>query len=149
MGPSNRFLPSIAPSVAIGMLFILSSCGGNSVTLWSVEAKSPRGDWIAQASTLQSSGLGAAAVGTGVYLKKIGGLHPSIQVLGFSNYSAYPAGSTSVKLIWMNNSHLDVIYNQNAKLNFQEAKVDGVEVTVHQVKPGFTAQKNVMGSPSN
>lgn len=148
MGLSNRLLLSVWPSAAIAICFILSSCDGNSVTLWSTESKSPCGDWIAQASTLQSSGFGAAAVGTGVYLRKTGELHTPIQVLGFSNYSAYPVGSTSVRLTWMNDSHLDVIYNKNAKLNFQEIKVNGVEVTVRQAKYESAIRESVGGNSS-
>lgn len=87
---------------------------------------------MAQASTLQSSGLGTAAVGTGVYLKRIRSSNAPVQVLGFSNGSAYPVGSTAVKLAWVTDTHLDVAYNQDAKLNFKVAKVDGVEITAHQ-----------------
>lgn len=129
---SDRLLPLIGPTVAIGICIMLSGCGGNSVNLWSTESKSPHGDWVAQAHTLQSSGFGTAAVGTGVYLKRTGSPRTLIQVLGFSNGSAYPVGVTSVKLAWITNSHLDVTYNQDAKLNFQVTKASGVEITAHQ-----------------
>lgn|SRR6185312_3013889 len=129
---SDRLLSSIVLSVAICISVVLWGCGGNSVTLWSTESKSPRGDWIAQASTLQSSGLGTAAVGTGVYLKRTGSSNPPIQVLGFSNDSAYPVGSTAVNLTWVTDSHLDVTYNKDAKLNFKITKLGNVEITAHQ-----------------
>ena len=99
------------------------------MNIWSAEAKSPSGDWIAQASTLQSSGFGTADVETGVYLKWAAGSHPPTLILGFSNGAAYPRGITSVKMRWVSNSHLDVTYNAGATLNFQAIKAGGIEIT--------------------
>ena len=132
MKPNNRLLRSIGSGMAIGLCAVLSGCGGNAVPLWSAESTSPNGDWVAQAYTLQSSGFGTAAVGTGVYLKRTQDSHESIQVLGFSNDSAYPVGVTSVKLKWVDDSHLDVTYGRAAKLNFQAVMTSDVKVTEHQ-----------------
>lgn len=101
--------------------------------LWSTESKSPRGDWVAQAYTLQSSGFGTAAVGTGVYLRRTNGPHKSIQVLGFSNKYAYPIGITAVTLAWETDSSLDVTYNDDAKLNLIVTNVDNVKITAHSL----------------
>lgn len=113
---------------------LLSGCGGNDATIWSAESKSPNGDWVARAQTLQSSGFGTSAVATGVYLDKAADSMSTIQVLGFSNNAAYPLGVTSVKMTWITDSHLDVTYNAGATLNFKLIKTDDVEITVHQVK---------------
>jgi hypothetical protein len=116
-------------NIVIGLCIVLSSCGGNSETIWSAEAKSPNGKWLAQASTLQSSGFGTADVETGVYLKWVAGAHPPTMILGFSDNSAYPSGATNVKMRWITNSHLDVMYGAGATLNFQAIKAGGIEIT--------------------
>lgn len=132
MSLNDRQPLSIWQSATIGICLALLGCGNNSMTIWSTESKSPNGDWTAEALTLQSSGFGAGAIGTGVYLKKTGSSNAPIHVIGFSNEYAYPAGRTAVKLIWVTNSHLDIIYNQNSKLNFKIAKAGNIEITTHR-----------------
>lgn len=132
-----KFSPKLSVCVLLigivtGPCVALSGCGGNNVEIWSAESKSPNGAWIAQASTSQSSGFGTAAVGTGVYVKQAAGSLPPLQILGFSNDSAYPNGITGVKMKWITNSHLDVTYGPGAKLNLQVIKAYGLEFTVHQ-----------------
>ena len=124
-----RFLTGIVAALC----FTLYGCGGgNSVIIWSATSKSPDGQWIAEAHTAQSSGLGTAAVATGVYIKQAVAHSEKIQILGFSNASAYPIGVTSVKMRWMTNSHLDVTYGKGAQLSFQVIKAYGLEFTAHQ-----------------
>lgn len=132
----NHFLScTFSLKKIVVLCMMLSGCGGNNAAIWSAESKSPNGNLVAQAYTLQSSGLGTSAVATGVYLKRAASSLPPTQVLGFSNNSAYPLGITGVKMKWITNSHLDVAYNAGATLNFQIAKADGVEITAHQAEP--------------
>jgi hypothetical protein len=77
--------------------------------------------------------MGTAAVGTGVYLKRLGGEGSEVQVLGFSNKTAYPIGTTAVSMSWLSDADLVVTYNQNATLNFHVDTVGGVNVGARQI----------------
>jgi hypothetical protein len=110
----------------------LASCSNGPAEIWSAKVLSPDGSRVAHAYTLQSSGMGTASVGTGVYIERPGSSTPSTQVAGFGNESAYPAGVTAVKLTWVGNSRLEVTYAKGAELNFKAAQADGVEIAVHK-----------------
>jgi hypothetical protein len=73
-------------------------------------------------------------VGTGVYLKPIKDSGPPIEVLGFEFHSAYASQTAVVDMKWISPSHLEVGYNgQNAILNFQAVKYDGIEISVRDL----------------
>jgi hypothetical protein len=127
-----RLLRFAVRSLAIYLCVALSGCGGNAVSIWSAESTSPNGEWVAYAHTLQSSGFGTDAVGTAVDLRRAHGSRESIHVLGLSYDSAYPQGVTSVRLTWVDDSHLDVEYGKTAKLNFQAVTTGEVRVTAHR-----------------
>jgi hypothetical protein len=102
----------------------------DSAVIYSEEAKSPDGRWLASVSTEQYGGPGTAHLETTVYLKWVLSSTPPIEILSFSNNSAYPAGATKVKMNWVTPSHLNVVYNRNATLDFQAVKCADVSISV-------------------
>jgi hypothetical protein len=116
--------------IIVGVCTLLSGCQ-DSATIWSAESPSPNGYWLASAKTEQFGGPGTAGVYTTVYLKQ--GSHSPVQILTFSNESAYPSGITSVGMNWVSASHLEVTYKGHADLQFQVVKFAGVDVSVQDL----------------
>ncbi|MGC2657720.1 MAG: hypothetical protein WA324_07060 [Bryobacteraceae bacterium] len=114
----------------IGSCVALSSCRDDGTIVWSEAVHSPDGRWLVSADTRQWSGPGTAYVGTSVYLKSIGSSRPAVELLEFSDPSAYPMGVTRVKMTWLTPTHLDVTYGSQSTLDFQVVKCQGIEITV-------------------
>ena len=89
-----------------GICVLASGCQ-DSATIWSAEVRSPDGNWLAKAHTEQYGGPGTASVQTSVYLRRINGSQPPVEILELSNDSAYPSGITSVDMNWVTPSRLD------------------------------------------
>lgn len=98
--------------------------------IWSGRSLSPDGHWLATARTDQYGGPGTAGVETTVYLKWLNGSQPAVQVLEFTNESAYPSGATSVAMKWTSQTHLEVTYKPHATLNFQAVKYGNIAISV-------------------
>jgi hypothetical protein len=107
-------------------------------TIWSAEARSPDGHWLASARTKQYGGPGAAGVQTSVYLKRTNDSRPPIEILGLSNESAYPPGITGVVMNWLTPSHLEVTYKGHASLYFQVVKCAGIDISVRDLSSKAT-----------
>ena len=56
-----------------------------------------------------------------------------MQILSFSNESAYPAGITNVEMNWVTASHLEVTYKGHATLQFQVVKYAGIDISVRDL----------------
>lgn len=111
---------------------VLAGCSKGTDIIWSSKEISPDGVWIATAKTSQNAGPGTASVSTEVDLTSAHSAYPPFIILGFTNTTAYPVGVTAVKMKWITNSHLDVIYNSDAVLEFQAIKASGVTITARQ-----------------
>jgi len=119
--------------IITGVCVLGSGCR-DVATIWSAEATSPDGSWLATARTDQYGGPGTAAVLTTVYLKWAKGAQRPIQILGFSFHSAYASRTARVQMKWLTPSHLEVAYNGNdANLDFQVVKCGGVDISVRDV----------------
>lgn len=118
--------------LTIGSSILISGCQ-DTATIWSAEAKSPDGHWIASARTTQYGGLGAAGVQTTVYLNRINSSSKPIEILNFSNDSAYPSGNTKVKMSWVTATHLEVSYNAHTKIYFQAIKCADIDISVSRL----------------
>ena len=117
-----------------GLLSILLLVGcQDSAVIWSAKSLSPDGHWLASARTDQYGGPGTASVQTTVYLKWLNGTQPPVQILEFTNASAYPSGSTTVAMNWRSQTHLEVTYNGNATLNFQAVKCGNITISVRDI----------------
>lgn len=102
------------------------------MTIWSTEAQSPDGRWVAIARTDQYSGPGNAALLTTVQLKRTKGPRDPIEVLLFMQ----DAKSIDLKMSWPTPSHLKVTYKQPAVIDFQAIKCSGVDISVQDVSSG-------------
>jgi hypothetical protein len=71
----------------------------------------------------------------------------SVEVLGFFcdgpvsrpfrlDNVANAGGTIDLKMKWTNSSHLDVTYDGHASLDFQVAKVHGIEISVQNLSNG-------------
>jgi hypothetical protein len=109
-------------------------------TVWSAEATSPDGVWVANAHTEVHGGPGAAGVQTIVYLKRTNArqhrilalLDPGpwrpIDILLLSYESEY-AASKDLKMEWAGPSHLELTYHEHGSIDFQAVKASGVEIS--------------------
>ena len=111
----------------------------DSATIWSAEVRSPDGNWLAKAHTEQYGGPGTASVQTSVYLRRINGSQPPVEILELSNDSAYPSGITSVDMNWVTPSRLDLAYKGHAILDFQVVKCAGIDISLRDLSKQATA----------
>lgn len=120
--------------LVIGSCIQLTGCQEDAATIWSADAKSPDGRWVAEARTVQYGGMGTAGVQTVVFLKRTSESSSQIQILGLSNDSAYPAGATQVKMSWLNTHRLNVSYGQNANINFQAIQCADIGLSLSRLQ---------------
>jgi hypothetical protein len=113
-------------------------------TIWTAEARSPDGLWIASARTIQNGGFGSAHIDTIVYLKSAKDSNPSREVLGFScdgpaprpyviNNVANAGGTINLTMKWVTPSHLNVMYDKHPDLYFQVVKFAGIDISVQDL----------------
>jgi hypothetical protein len=119
--------------LAVGACVLVYGCRNNGAIIWSKEVRSPDGHWLATAATKQWSGPGSAYVETDVSLKSSDSSQPPVEVLGFSNESAYPLGVTNVKMDWVTPKHLNVTYGRHATLDFQAVRCAGIDISVQNL----------------
>ena len=103
-----------------------ASCQKQYETTWRAEVPSPDGQWIASASTIRNFGPGTAYQDTAVYLKRANASSPPQEVLGFSHNE----GEINLKMKWESPSHLEATYNEQAIVDFQVVKYNGIEISI-------------------
>jgi hypothetical protein len=110
-------------------------CGCQDVrTVWSAEARSPDGYWLASARTIQHSGPGTAGAESSVYLKRTADSSAPLLVLGFLHHEDTLSSTINLTMKWASPSHLEVTYDgRAASLEFQAVKSNGVEISVRDV----------------
>lgn len=129
--------------VLVGVCILAVGCQ-DVATVWEAEVRSPDGRWIASASTQQHGGPGTAGIVTSVYLKQANKGNSAVEVLAFFCDGPIPrpfrldnianaGGAIDLKMKWADSSHLDVTYNGRATLDFQVARVDGIEISVQNL----------------
>jgi hypothetical protein len=130
--------------IVIGVCVLGSSCQRvGVVTIWTAEARSPDGLWLASARTEQHGGPGSAGILTSVYLKRTNVSQPPMEVLGFSCSGPAPrpyrmdnanaGGTINLTMKWVTSSHLDVTYDGHPDLYFQVAKIAGIEISARDL----------------
>jgi hypothetical protein len=102
-------------------------------TIWSAEAPSPDGHWVATARTIQHFGPGTAGVETNVYLKRTNDSNPPAEVLGFFHDPRDTSHTIDLTMKWITPSHLEVTYDGRADLSFQVVKFGGLDITVRNL----------------
>lgn len=129
--------------IIIGVCVSSSGCR-DAPTIWTAEARSPDGLWIASARTIQNGGFGSAHIDTIVYLKWTEDSKPPQKVLGFSCDGPAPrpyvldnvanaGGTINLTMKWVTPSHLDVTYDKHPDLYFRVVKFAGIDISVHDL----------------
>jgi hypothetical protein len=109
------FMYAMALCVALGLF--AEGCSPDQVTVWSTEARSPDGQWFATGRSDQHTGMGNAAIVTGVYLRRADRSEPEQPILHFMD--DYPPGKGGIEMAfaWLDSSHLQVTFTRPPKLN--------------------------------
>jgi hypothetical protein len=116
---------------AVGILIcVVSGCYPDQVTVWSTQARSPDGQWIATGLSDQSSGLGNAAIISGVYLRRGEGSGPEQPLLHFLDDHPPGKGGINMTIVWLTPVHLQVSFDGPPKLNLLVVKYAGIEISV-------------------
>jgi hypothetical protein len=76
---------------------------------------------------------GTAYVGTHAYLKAVNGSPRSLEILGLSDESAYPANVTNVGMSWTSPSQLELTYKGHVTVDFQVIKCAGIDIAVRDL----------------
>ena len=119
------------------MIACFSQFGCGAVeTTWSAESRSPDGSWFATAKTEQHGGFGTAGIVTSVYLKRTKGSYRPVEILELFHDSRDPSRTVNLAMEWVTPSHLDVVYNGRASVDFQAVKKVGDR---RNVSPYFPA----------
>lgn len=138
MSPANMTAQPRAFAIlcAVVTLVLLDACGIATRTLWSVQAPSPDGSWIATARTDQTSGPGNADIETGVYVGRPGDSAEPISVLLFENQPQQSGREIALKLNWLTPSHLEVVVTRVPAFHYRVASYAGVQISVRQLTTG-------------
>lgn len=120
---------------ALGALIVVAAllaagCGRGGETIWSTEAKSPDGLWVATGRADRHSGPGNASIVTGVYLQRTNGYGDPEAVLSFFNDLPPDRGGINLKVDWLTPTHLQVTFNRHPDLDFQVVKYAGLEISI-------------------
>jgi hypothetical protein len=115
-----------------------SGCRKGTETIWSAEAKSPDGQWLAKAQTDQRSGFGTDGAVTAVYLQPSNGARSPVQVLSFSQNQNAQTSLIDLKMNWIDETHLEVSYKEHPNLDFQAVKYAGIDISVRDLSSGTT-----------
>jgi hypothetical protein len=135
-GTGRRCAVRKAISLIIVGVCALGSSGCRRVgvqTIWSAEARSPDGRWLASARTEQHGGFGTAGVETDVYLKWINGSHRPEVVLVFFHDPTSQSRTINLSMKWVTPSHLDVTYNGHARIDFQVVKYGNIDISLRDL----------------
>lgn len=108
---------------------VLMGCS-DSQTIWSTQAKSPDGFWVASAQTERHSGPGNAAVLTTVYLRRTSDSGKPDEILVLAHDPHSQSGTVDLMLQWLTPTHLEIGYGQNATVDFEVVKYAGIDITV-------------------
>lgn len=119
--------------ITIAVCVLLSGCGPKAI--WSAEARSPDGRWVASARTDQYSGPGNAGLYTTVELRRTSGQKSPMEILLLDYQAAYPS-QANVKMIWLTPSHLEMAYTTHADIDFQAVKCAGIDISVRELPSG-------------
>ena len=116
---------------------LLAGCDREPAVVWSAHAASPDGPWSANAHTDQWAGFGNNYVATTVELEQRSQkAERSIVILTMTNTSAYPSGSTAVRMRWASDTSLDIAYPDGVTLDFQAVLASKIAITAHPYTAG-------------
>jgi hypothetical protein len=123
----------IGAAVVFGICLLSAlGCGGED-EIWTANATSPDGRWLATASTLETSGFGTGAIQTDVFLKWTKGSNSPEHVLGFVHGGKSDSKTINLSMNWVAPTHLDVTYDGSATVDFQVVKLGDVDISLRDL----------------
>jgi hypothetical protein len=120
------------------MVFVMGIGCGTGDTIWSAEARSPDGRWLASAQTVQTGGFGTGITTTDVSLKWINGSDGPQSILVFVHDSKSVPDTIHLSMNWVTPSHLEVTYDGHARVDFQVVKCGDVEISLRDISKAPT-----------
>jgi hypothetical protein len=118
----------------------------DDLIVWTAEAPSPDGKWLASADTLQNGGFGSADIYTTVHLTPARGTPAPIDVIGIDSQGPMPhpyvldnaankGGSIDLTMTWVTPTQLRITYADQpcTVVNLQVVKYAGIDVILQAV----------------
>jgi hypothetical protein len=119
----------VLPCISVGF-----GCRKSVETIWAAaEAKSPDGQWLAKAQTVQRSGFGTDGAVTAVYLQHFSDARSPVQVLSFPQNQNAQTSVIDFKRKWVDGTHLEVSYKEHPNLDFQVVRYAGIDISVRDL----------------
>jgi hypothetical protein len=119
--------------IVVWVCILMVGCQQDVQTIWSAEARSPDGHWLAIAHTIQHFGPGSAGIVTSVSLKRTNDSNSPMEILGFFHDGEDPSHTINLTMKWVSPTHLDVTYNGNPNLYFEVVKLGGIDISVRNL----------------
>jgi hypothetical protein len=116
--------------VTAGICFLGASGCHGADTIWTAEAPSPDGRWLASASTVETSGFGTGDIETDVYLKWTKGSKSPVAVLGFVHDPKSQVKTIDLSMKWVTPTRLEVTYNGHASVDLQVVRYGDVNISL-------------------
>jgi hypothetical protein len=123
--------------LALAVFAVGIGCGADE-TIWSAEARSPDGRWLARAQTVQTGGFGTGITTTDVNLKWIKGSDRPETILVFVHDPRSVPDAIHLSMNWVTPSHLEVTYDGHPRMNFQVVKYGDVEISLRDLSKATT-----------
>ena len=118
--------------IFIGVCAFATGCNGSD-TIWSGEARSPDGRWLAAAETVETSGFGTGDITTIVTLKWVKGSDKPENILVFAHDGSSATKTIRLCMYWVTPSHLEVTYDGHPRVDFQVVKDGDVEISLREI----------------
>lgn len=140
--PLRRFFTArdaLLAAIAVGALLV---AGCSVPTVWKLEARSPGGQYVAVARTVQNGGFGNAWIVTSVSLEQVNMPQTRMTVLSFFCKGPVPhpytldnkvnaGGTIDLRMHWMTPTHLEATYDGRlATLEFEAVNYHGIEISL-------------------
>lgn len=133
MKSSWAIIGKIGATVVVGAcLLAASGCGGED-EIWTANAPSPDGRWLATASTVETSGFGTGLIQTDVFLKWTKGSDSPEHILGLVDDGWSTSKTNNLSMNWVAPTHLDVSYDGLATVDLQVVKYGDVDISLRDL----------------
>ena len=123
----------VTVTLTLGALMLCFTAVGcdNTRIIWSTEAHSGNGKWIATAQSVRHSGPGNKDVETKVYLTSLS-TGKKVEVLGFAHDPTLISNTIDLKLTWQAPTRLQVTYTNHPKIYLQQTEVGEVMIAAEE-----------------
>lgn len=133
MKSSWATIGKIGTAFVVGICLLAAlGCGGED-EIWTANAPSPDGRWLATASTLETSGFGTGSIQTDVFLKWSKGSDSPEHILGFVHDGRSGSKTINLSMNWVAPMHLDVTYDGHATVDFQVVRLGDVDISLRDL----------------